>query len=68
MLFDCRHTALAANRSEHSALFHAVGDVRELMDAAYKPEPAIILGSCMQGMLKGLGAGLYGRSNATPAS
>jgi hypothetical protein len=68
MLFDCRHTLLAMSRSEQSALFDAVSDARELMAAAYKPELATILGSCMQAMLKGLGAGRNGQTNVTPAS
>ncbi len=50
------------------ALFDGVSDVREWMAAAYKPELAATLGSCMQGMLHGLNAGLEGQPNATPAS
>ena len=68
MLFECRHTGLAATRAEHSALFGEVDDVRKLMAAAYKPELATILGSCMQSMLKGSEAGLEGQPNVTPAS
>ncbi len=68
MLFECRHTALAVNRSAHSVLFGEANNVRKLMVAAYKPELATILGSCMQGMLKGLRAGLEGQPNVTPAS
>jgi hypothetical protein len=40
------------------ALFDGVRDVREWTAAAYKPELAATLGSCMQGMLHGLKAGL----------
>jgi hypothetical protein len=35
--------------------------VRELMAAAYKPELATILGSCMHSILQGLEAGLEGQ-------
>jgi hypothetical protein len=38
------------------------------MAAAYKPELAATLGSCMQGMLHGLKAGLEGQPNVTLAS
>jgi hypothetical protein len=68
MLFECMQSALAANRSEHSALFDGVNDVKELMAAAYKPELATILGSCMHGMLQCLKAGPEGQQNVTPAS
>ncbi len=67
-VFECRRTILAMTRAEHSVLFGEVDDVRKLMAAAYKPELATIVGSCMQGMLKGLEAGLEGQPNATPAS
>ncbi len=71
-MFECSHLALVANRSKHMALFDGVSDVREWMAAAYKPELAAegtsTLGSCMQGMLHGLKAGLEGQPNATPAS
>jgi hypothetical protein len=60
--------AIVANRSKHMALFDGVRDVREWMAAAYKPELAATLGSCMQGMLHGLKAGLEGQPNSTPAS
>jgi hypothetical protein len=53
------------------ALFDGVSDVREWMAAAYKPELpelAATLGSCMQGMLHGLKAGLEGQPNVTLAS
>ena len=42
------HVALVASRSKHRALFDGVRDVREWMAAAYKPELAATLGSCMQ--------------------
>ncbi len=58
------HVALIANRT----LFNGVSDVREWMAAAYKPELAATLASCMQGMLHGLKAGLVGQPNVTPAS
>jgi hypothetical protein len=51
MLFECRHVALVANTSKHMALFDVVSGVREWMAAAYKPELAAPLRSCMQGML-----------------
>ncbi len=58
MLFECRHTALAVNRSKHRALLDGISDVGKLMAAAYMPELelATILGSCMQGILQGLEA------------
>jgi hypothetical protein len=68
MLFECRHTMLAAARAKHSVLFDEADDVRKLMATAYKPELATILGSCMQDMLKSLEAGLDGQPNVTPAS
>jgi hypothetical protein len=68
MLFECRHTILAATRAEHSVLFDEADDVRKLMAAAYKPELTTILGSCLQDMLKSLEAGLEGQPNVTPAS
>jgi hypothetical protein len=68
LLFDCSHVALVANRSKHMALFDGVSGVREWMAAAYKPELAATLVSCMQGMLHGLKAGLKGQPNSTPAS
>ncbi len=43
-------------------------DVREWMAAAYKPELAATLGSCMQDMMHCLKAGLEGQPNVTPAS
>ncbi len=49
--------ALVASRSKHRALFDAVRDVREWMAAAYKPELAATLGSCMQDMMHCLKAG-----------
>ena len=49
-------------------LFDGVSDVREWKAAAYKPELAATLGSCMQGMLHGLKAGLEGQPNVTKAS
>ncbi len=60
---------MVASRSKHMALFDGVRGVREWMAAAYKPELAATLGSCMQGiMLQGLKAGLEGQPNSTPAS
>ena len=50
------------------ALFDGVRGVREWMAAAYKPELAATLGSCMQDMMHGLKAGLEGQPNVTPAS
>jgi hypothetical protein len=58
----------AVIRSEHRASFDGISDVRKLMAAACKPELAAILGSCMQGILQGLEAGLQGQPNITPAS
>jgi hypothetical protein len=43
-------------------------DVREWMAAAYKPELAATLASCMQDMMHGLKAGPEGQPNVTPAS
>ena len=64
--------ALVASRSKHRALFDGVidgvRDVREWMAAAYKPELAATLGSCMQDMMHCLKAGLQGQPNVTPAS
>ena len=68
LLFECSHAAIVASRSKHMALFDGVRGVREWMAAAYKPELAATLGSCMQGMLHGLTAGLEGQPNSTPAS
>ncbi len=68
LLFECSHVALVANRSKHMTLFDGVSDVREWMAAAYKPELAATLGSCMQGMLHCLKAGLEGQPNVTLAS
>jgi hypothetical protein len=65
------HVALVASRSKHRALFEGVRDVREWMAAAYKPELAATLGSCMQDMMHCLKAGLEyleGQPNVTPAS
>jgi hypothetical protein len=53
------------------ALFDGVSGVRDWMaaaTAAYKQELAATLGSCMQGMLHGLKAGLEGQPNVTLAS
>jgi hypothetical protein len=55
------------------ALFDGVSGVRECMVAAYKPELAATLGSCMQDMMHGLKTGLdsrpsEGQPNVTPAS
>ena len=57
------------------ALFDGVSGVREWMVAAYKPELAATLGSCMQDMMhglkqrvSGLKTGLDGQPNVTPAS
>jgi hypothetical protein len=58
LLLECRHSVLAVIRSEHRTLFDVIGDMRKLMAAGYKPELATILGSCMQGILQGLEAGL----------
>ncbi len=58
MLLECSHSALAVIRSEHRALFDGISDVRTLMTAAYKPDLATFLGSCMQGILQSLEAGL----------
>ncbi len=63
--------ALVASRSKHMALFDGVSGVREWMAAAYKPELAATLGSCMQDMMymmHGLKAGLEGQPNVTPVS
>jgi hypothetical protein len=71
LLFECSHVALVASRSKHRALFEGVRDVREWMAAAYKPELAATLGSCMQDMMHCLKAGLEyleGQPNVTPAS
>jgi hypothetical protein len=61
MLLECKHTTLAAIRAEHSVLFDEADGVRKLMAAAYKPELATTLGSCIQDMLKCLEAGLEGQ-------
>jgi hypothetical protein len=68
LLFECSHVALVASRSNHRALFEGMGDVREWMAAAYKPELAATLGSCMKDMMHCLKAGLEGQPNVTPAS
>ncbi len=70
MLHSNRHTpyTLVASRSKHMALFDGVSGVREWMAAAYKPELAATLGSCMQDMMHGLKTGLEGQPNVTPAS
>jgi hypothetical protein len=68
LLFECSHVALVASRSKHMALFDGVSGVREWMAAAYKPELAATLGSCMQDMMHGLKTGLEGHPNVTPAS
>ena len=68
LLFECSHVALVASRSKHMTLFDGVSGVRDWMAAAYKPEVAATLGSCMQGMLHGLKAGLEGQPNVTKAS
>jgi hypothetical protein len=57
-----RHTALYKHTLE------GVRDVREWMAAAYKPELAATLGSCMQNMMHCLKAGPEGQPNVTPAS
>jgi hypothetical protein len=67
-MVDCSHAVLVANRTKHRALFDGVSGVREWMAAAYKPEVAATLASCMQGMLHGLKAGLEGQPNVTLAS
>ncbi len=67
LLFECSHVALVASRSKHRALFDGVRDVREWMAAAYKPELAATLGSCMQDRHDAL-FGLEGQPNVTPAS
>ncbi len=53
---------------KHMTLFDGVSGVREWMVAAYKPELAATLGSCMQDMMHGLKTGLDGQPNVTPAS
>ncbi len=53
--------ALAVIRSEHRAFFNRISDVRTLMTAAYKPDHATFLGSCMQGIVQSLEAGLDGQ-------
>jgi hypothetical protein len=58
----------SANRTKHRALFEGVSGVRDWMATAYKAEVAATLGSCMQGMLHGLKAGLEGQPNVTLAS
>jgi hypothetical protein len=68
LLFECSNVALVAGRSKRRALFDGVRDVREWMAAAYQPELAATLGSCMQGMTHCLKAGLEGQPNVTPAS
>ncbi len=68
LLSECSHVALVASRSKHRALFEEMRDVREWMAAAYKPELAATLGSCMQGMMHCLKAGPEGQPNVTPAS
>ncbi len=68
LLFECSHVALVASRSKHRSLFDRVRAVREWMAAAYRPELAATLGSCMQDMMHWLKAGLEGQPNVTPAS
>jgi hypothetical protein len=68
MSTTCCLIAVVANRTKHRALFDGVSGVREWMAAAYKPEVAATLGSCMQGMLHGLKAGLEGQPNVTLAT
>jgi hypothetical protein len=68
LLFECSRVALVASRSKHRALFEGVRDVREWMAAAYKPELAATLGSCMQDIMHCLKAGPEGQPNVTPAS
>ncbi len=61
--------ALVASISKHRALFDGVRDVREWMAAAYKPELAATLGSCIQDiMMHCLKAGPESQPNVTPAS
>jgi hypothetical protein len=50
------------------AMFDEVSGVREWVAAAYKPELAASLGSCMQDVMHGLKTGLKGQPNVTPAS
>jgi hypothetical protein len=59
---------MVANRSKHRVLFDGVSDVKEWMAAAYQPELAATIGSCMQDMLHSLKAGLEGQPNVTLAS
>ncbi len=68
LLFECSHAVLVASRSKHMAMFDGVSGVREWMAAAYKPELAATLGSCMQDVMSGLKTGLEGQPNVTPAS
>ena len=59
---------MQADPSTARALFDGVRDVREWMAAAYKPELAATLGSCMEDMMHCLKAGLEDQPNITPAS
>jgi hypothetical protein len=55
-------------QAQGSVNFDGVSGVREWMAAAYKPELAATLGSCMQDMMHCLKAGPEGQPNVTPAS
>jgi hypothetical protein len=68
LLFECSHVALVASWSKHMALFDAVSGVRDWMAAAYKPELATTLGSCMPHMMHNMLVGLEGQPNVTLAS
>ncbi len=61
MLSLLRSDLLVEIRSGHRALFKGISDVGKLMGAAYKPELATSLGSCIQGILLGAEAGLEGQ-------
>jgi hypothetical protein len=61
MRIHITHSALVVIRSGHGAVFEGISDVRKLLAAAYKPELATSLGSCMQSILQGLEAGLEGQ-------
>jgi hypothetical protein len=67
-LFECSHVALVVSRSKHMALLDGVSGVRDWMAAAYKPELAATLGSCMQDMMHNLKVGLEGQPNVKLAS
>jgi hypothetical protein len=54
LLLECKYSALVEIRSGQRALFEGISDVGKLMAAAYKPELATILGSCMQGILRSI--------------